>query len=541
MTIQHATPANARHPHAISSGTWSFDFSPLCHPLWWSALALLLINDNLLKGSGVVPGWLTGKLSDFAFIVVAPVLLASLLPLRLSGRRILAFAAVTTVFVAADLSASASDAIVALAARVGLRWRLWPDVTDLLALLVLPASWHIAGARSGRALYPFRRVLQPAAIVIGALACLATGSAGGYEHYPFLLNHTSSPHSLSLTWLLRKADCGVDVVALASTLSSSDLDDAHSVSLASGQVTALDLPPDSQDAVAGVCQNAKPQESNHSCMAAVVSVENGPAVLVAAERSWWDGDQEAPPVSCSNTGGSPSQCAPVMSTTADPGADALSLVESAGQLSFNAGTNLKMVSINMADVLTRSSGVLGCRELRTQIQTLLDGSTTCQADADCQVIHANVAISSAGICDVYVNRAVSFASVEAMRNSWNQGCAQAQGFSCTVGQVHPPTCRAGRCEALCPDAILPSCPATCAFLGHPVNQPCVPAAVSSCLSDDGRLCTCTGPGSTLICAPQALVPGCGIACTSTYPVTASSPGVDAAPTDVGVDVGMPDQ
>jgi hypothetical protein len=117
-------PTKARAEHAISARGWSFDFSPLCHPLWWSALALLLVNDNLLKGSGIVPGWLTGKLSDFAFLVVAPVLCASLLPLRLPKRRVLAFAAVTAVFVTADLSTAVSDAIVALAARVGLRWRL---------------------------------------------------------------------------------------------------------------------------------------------------------------------------------------------------------------------------------------------------------------------------------------------------------------------------------------------------------------------------------------------------------------------------------
>jgi hypothetical protein len=41
-------------------------YDPLRQPLWWGALALLLVNDNLLKGSGLAPAWLTGKLSDFA-------------------------------------------------------------------------------------------------------------------------------------------------------------------------------------------------------------------------------------------------------------------------------------------------------------------------------------------------------------------------------------------------------------------------------------------------------------------------------------------
>ena len=85
-----------------------FDLTPLGHPIWWGALALLPVNDNLLKGRGVVPGWLTGKLSDFAFLVVAPVVCAALLPRRLPGRRTFAVAAVAGLFVAADLSRAVS-------------------------------------------------------------------------------------------------------------------------------------------------------------------------------------------------------------------------------------------------------------------------------------------------------------------------------------------------------------------------------------------------------------------------------------------------
>ena len=81
-----------------------FDLTPLGHPIWWGALALLLVNDDLLKGRGIVPGWLTGKLSDFAFLVVAPVVFAALIPRRVPGRRTFAPAAVVGLYVAADLS-----------------------------------------------------------------------------------------------------------------------------------------------------------------------------------------------------------------------------------------------------------------------------------------------------------------------------------------------------------------------------------------------------------------------------------------------------
>jgi hypothetical protein len=49
---QRAERLASRDPRA---GTWVFDFTPLCHPLWWVARGLLLVNDNLLKGAGIVP------------------------------------------------------------------------------------------------------------------------------------------------------------------------------------------------------------------------------------------------------------------------------------------------------------------------------------------------------------------------------------------------------------------------------------------------------------------------------------------------------
>ena len=51
---QRAERLASRDPRA---GTWVFDFTPLCHPLWWVARGLLLVNDNLLEGAGIVPAW----------------------------------------------------------------------------------------------------------------------------------------------------------------------------------------------------------------------------------------------------------------------------------------------------------------------------------------------------------------------------------------------------------------------------------------------------------------------------------------------------
>ena len=41
-----------------------FSERALLHPLWVAALVLLVVNDHLLKGAGLVPGVVTGKLSD---------------------------------------------------------------------------------------------------------------------------------------------------------------------------------------------------------------------------------------------------------------------------------------------------------------------------------------------------------------------------------------------------------------------------------------------------------------------------------------------
>jgi hypothetical protein len=53
----------------------------------WPMLALLVlaVNDHLLKGAGLLPGWVTGKLSDFAGLLVFPLLLVTLYNLFVEG------------------------------------------------------------------------------------------------------------------------------------------------------------------------------------------------------------------------------------------------------------------------------------------------------------------------------------------------------------------------------------------------------------------------------------------------------------------------
>jgi hypothetical protein len=145
---------------------------PLLHPVSLAAIALLVVNDHVLKAAW--PGALTGKLSDLAGLAFFPLLLAAVArevrpALRL--RPAVAACALLTalVFAAVKVLPLAGDAY-----RVGLgalQWpfralgsllaghgvpglalvRLTPDVTDLLALpAVLIAVWLAAMSSSDR-------------------------------------------------------------------------------------------------------------------------------------------------------------------------------------------------------------------------------------------------------------------------------------------------------------------------------------------------------------------------------------------------------
>ena len=147
----------------------------LLHPLWLGAVATLALNDHLLKGSGLAPGWFTGKLSDVVGLFAAPLLLAVFL--RVSSRRAWALAhlAIGVVFSAIQLSSTAADAWSSLMGLFGFPWSITSDPTDLLALPALGVSfvWVPSLARGGRAHQTGELVVATA----GIAACVATSPA----------------------------------------------------------------------------------------------------------------------------------------------------------------------------------------------------------------------------------------------------------------------------------------------------------------------------------------------------------------------------
>jgi hypothetical protein len=127
----------------------------LLHPVTLAALLVLVANDWVAKPGSFLPGWLTGKLSDVAGLLAAPLVITAALdcalwlaarpgpPLDFSlrpGRLLAAAAACAAVFAAVKLSPAAARALEWSAGRIGLAWRVVSDPTDLVALPALAAA-----------------------------------------------------------------------------------------------------------------------------------------------------------------------------------------------------------------------------------------------------------------------------------------------------------------------------------------------------------------------------------------------------------------
>jgi len=139
--------------------------SAVAHPLCVAAIVLLLVNDHFLKAA--FPSFLTGKLSDVAWLVVAPVALASLLSMigaRQRFARIFAVVSVGVAFTVLQLWPPLGDAW--CAATGGFHT---PDPTDLWTLPALALPW-VCWSQPRR----HRALVLPLAV----FACLAT------EHSP---------------------------------------------------------------------------------------------------------------------------------------------------------------------------------------------------------------------------------------------------------------------------------------------------------------------------------------------------------------------
>lgn len=147
------------------------------HPVFVAAALLLVLNDHVLKGAEILPGAITGKLSDVAGLLVAPALLAWTLRVRDARGWWLTHVAVGAAFTIVQLAPSLAAALDAIAPWPA---RTWPDPTDLLALPAL--------ALSSRCFRPKPCAATPRALVVGLVAlvaCTATSRQTPAPRYPF--------------------------------------------------------------------------------------------------------------------------------------------------------------------------------------------------------------------------------------------------------------------------------------------------------------------------------------------------------------------
>ncbi len=146
----------------------------LIHPLWLTCLVVMAVNDHFLKTADLLPGWLTGKLSDVTGLVVAPLLLALLFRVRSRRALVACHVVIGAVFAAINLNAVVAGWFEVVTAFGPQRWTVVVDPTDLLALPMLFISWRLlTGPQPPPAPRRVPRVASRALFAVAMLFCAA--------------------------------------------------------------------------------------------------------------------------------------------------------------------------------------------------------------------------------------------------------------------------------------------------------------------------------------------------------------------------------
>lgn len=260
----------------------------LFHPAWLGALALLVVNDHVLKSALDAP-WLTGKLSDFAGLLVAPVLVAAIFRVRRMRGLVASATVVAGLFAAINLSPALAASWDQLMGTLGIGWVTYSDPTDCVALIVAPTGiamfqpWMKTPLR-----IPHRRPVAYALAMSGAIACLATSPPPGeFEPVPVefqsrlaLLNRTNELQVLRIRNLASdlNIDCDRVAEAPAEYLTAEAFGDAVRWELFSGQQLGLGIN----------AQTGRPMAlGEDDCRATRISLETAPDIVV-----FWRGDLE---------------------------------------------------------------------------------------------------------------------------------------------------------------------------------------------------------------------------------------------------------
>jgi len=143
-------------------------------PLFVVAVVVMIANDHLLKGAGVLPAGITGKLSDFAFLFFVPIVVAFVFRVRSGGALAAIYVSIGVLFAGINLSRWFSQLVEHVFGLAMIPMHLWPDPTDLLALVIMPLSiWYVYRGRATWRVEP-AGLLRCAVALISFVACAAT-------------------------------------------------------------------------------------------------------------------------------------------------------------------------------------------------------------------------------------------------------------------------------------------------------------------------------------------------------------------------------
>jgi len=106
----------------------------------------------------------------------------------------------------------------------------------------------------------------------------------------------------------------------------------------------------------------------------------------------------------------------------------------------------------------------GCDAFLADYEARLASAAPCAGDTDCQ--HLTVSCQMRDVCDVWVNRTVTAAELDALDDAWAEACSGDVGHSCCDGFAPPPeaVCLEGRCAPADPGPCPASAPGRAVWL-----------------------------------------------------------------------------
>ncbi len=292
----------------------------IASPVAACSLVVLVVNDHVLKQAW--PGWVTGKLSDVAGLVLAPLLLGLVLAL-VGVRRPMVWSSGLVVlgFTVTKTTAAGAAAVSACWSLTGVNTHIVADPTDLLALPAVLVAWQLwRQAQQVPARRRLPAVMGVALLPLGVLATAATGACDEDEGVRFAavvsgrLSEGDQVRQSLIAFEDHSAWRVVDVTGAISTLPATDrerlgnpstytvgcaadalqcwqvgeVDDVVEISSDGGRSwsTELSFPADQQAAALDGVEKSCGQEPFAGLGdLAVLDTANGPLVLVAAGRA----------------------------------------------------------------------------------------------------------------------------------------------------------------------------------------------------------------------------------------------------------------